>query len=92
MNELPSVDGAAAHVFLNSGAIECINKYGGFYITKKDDDITIFGIPSKISSEVMPCLNIFRYMSYLKSKTHDFGCYTVGVNIKKNVIFPVIFE
>lgn len=91
-DNMPPVNELISVVLLNQGAIECINQYGGFYLGRREEDIQVIGIPACIGKDPMPCLNIFRTLSYIKEKNEKFGCYMIGLNQKLGVLFPAIFE
>ncbi len=68
-------------------------KYGGFYTGKKGDFIHIFALPYNINTDELPLVSFFQYLSYLPCSNKTFtSCLFIGVDIQKNVIFPIIFE
>jgi hypothetical protein len=91
-DDLTDSSGLISAVLLNQGSIECINRYGGFYYGEREEDVKVIGIPARMGKDPLPCINIFRYLSYLKEKNEKFGCYMIGLNQKSGVLFPAIFE
>ena len=79
-------------VLLNRGAISCVNRYGGFWIGEKDENISIIAIPARIGTDPFPCPAIFRSFSYIEERREKFGCWAIGMDQKQGVLFPAIFE